>query len=123
MPRCSPPSSPWPMRPFGECSSIQSGGLLSNNLVFGVTMPAVTHAGVVVGYKQGGTLRSNYYVNCAVGGNTSNIGCDGADITDTDITLTGRTLYKDDKWNTICLPFSMTAAQVTAQLAPAPTSS
>ena len=75
------------------------------------------------GYKQGGTLRSNYYVNCAVGGNTSNIGCDGADITDNDITLTGRTLYKDDKWNTICLPFSMTAAQMTAQLAPAPTSS
>ena len=34
------------------------------------------------------------------------------------VTLSGRTLYKDDSWNTICLPFAMTAAQVTAQLAP-----
>ena len=35
------------------------------------------------------------------------------------VTLAGRTLYKDDQWNTLCLPFSMTAEQVTAQLAPA----
>ena len=34
------------------------------------------------------------------------------------VTLDGRTLYKDDSWNTICLPFAMTAAQVTDQLAP-----
>ena len=34
------------------------------------------------------------------------------------VTLTGRTLYKDGGWNTLCLPFSMTAEQVTAQLAP-----
>ena len=34
------------------------------------------------------------------------------------VTLSGRTLYKDNSWNTICLPFAMTAAQVTAQLAP-----
>ncbi len=27
-----------------------------------------------------------------------------------DVTLTGRTLYKDGKWNTICLPFDMTIA-------------
>ena len=35
-----------------------------------------------------------------------------------DVMLTGRTLYKDGDWNTLCLPFNMTAAQVTAQLAP-----
>ncbi len=35
------------------------------------------------------------------------------------VTLQGRTLYKDNSWNTICLPFSMTAEQVQAQLAPA----
>ena len=35
-----------------------------------------------------------------------------------DVTLQGRTLYKDDSWNTLCLPFDMTEAQVTAQLAP-----
>ena len=34
------------------------------------------------------------------------------------VILQGRTLFKDGKWNTLCLPFSMTAAQVTAQLAP-----
>ena len=36
-----------------------------------------------------------------------------------DVTLSGRTLYKDDSWNTLCLPFSMTADQVSSQLAPA----
>lgn len=35
------------------------------------------------------------------------------------VTLQGRTLYKDNSWNTLCLPFSMTSDQVTAQLAPA----
>ena len=34
------------------------------------------------------------------------------------VTLSGRTLWKDGDWNTLCLPFDMTAAQVTAQLAP-----
>jgi protein tyrosine/serine phosphatase len=38
--------------------------------------------------------------------------------TTTDIILQGRTLWKDGNWNTLCLPFSMTAEQVTAQLAP-----
>ena len=36
-----------------------------------------------------------------------------------EVTLTGRKLYKDGTWNTLCLPFSMTAEQVSAQLAPA----
>ena len=30
------------------------------------------------------------------------------------VTLQGRTLYKDGEWNTLCLPFSMTAAQIAA---------
>lgn len=34
------------------------------------------------------------------------------------VTLSGRTLIKDNSWNTLCLPFDMTAEQVTAQLAP-----
>ncbi len=34
------------------------------------------------------------------------------------VTLSGRTLYKDDAWNTLCLPFSMTEEQVAEQLAP-----
>ena len=34
------------------------------------------------------------------------------------VTLSDRTLYKDGDWNTLCLPFSLSAAQVTTQLAP-----
>ena len=34
------------------------------------------------------------------------------------VTLSGRTLYKDGTWNTLCLPFALTAEQVSAQLAP-----
>jgi len=30
------------------------------------------------------------------------------------VKLAGRTLYKDGKWNTLCLPFSLTAEQITA---------
>ena len=32
------------------------------------------------------------------------------------VTLAGRTLYKDGAWNTLCLPFSLTAAQVATTL-------
>ena len=35
------------------------------------------------------------------------------------VILQGRKLWKDGAWNTLCLPFAMTAEQVTAQLAPA----
>ena len=31
-----------------------------------------------------------------------------------DVTLSDRTLYKDGKWNTLCLPFSLSAAQIAA---------
>ncbi|MBR1879187.1 MAG: hypothetical protein IJ804_00290, partial [Prevotella sp.] len=31
-----------------------------------------------------------------------------------DVTLQGRTLYNDGKWNTLCLPFSLSAAQIAA---------
>jgi len=34
------------------------------------------------------------------------------------VKLSGRTLYKDGSWNTLCLPFSLTVAQVTNQLDP-----
>ena len=33
------------------------------------------------------------------------------------VTLSGRTLYKDGKWNTLCLPFSLTAEQIAAHAA------
>lgn len=31
-----------------------------------------------------------------------------------DVALTGRTLYKDGKWNTLCLPFALSTEQITA---------
>ncbi len=34
------------------------------------------------------------------------------------VTLSGRTLYKDGAWNTICLPFSLTAEQISTYLSP-----
>ncbi len=34
------------------------------------------------------------------------------------VTLSGRTLYKDGTWNTLCLPFNLSAEQVAQQLAP-----
>ena len=34
------------------------------------------------------------------------------------VLLTSRKLYKDGSWNTLCLPFDLTAEEVTAQLAP-----
>ena len=34
------------------------------------------------------------------------------------VTLSGRTLYKDGAWNTLCLPFALSAQQVSSQLAP-----
>lgn len=34
------------------------------------------------------------------------------------VSLSGRTLYKDNNWNTLCLPFDMTAEQVNVQLNP-----
>ncbi len=32
-------------------------------------------------------------------------------VEDVDVTLSGRTLYKDGDWNTLCLPFNLTTAQ------------
>ena len=55
-------------------------------------------------------LIDNAYNNTMISRNTGK---------ETSVMLYGRTLWKDGKWNTLCLPFSMTAEQVTSQLAPA----
>ena len=34
------------------------------------------------------------------------------------VTLSGRTLYKDNSWNTICMPFAMTAEQIALEGSP-----
>jgi len=44
----------------------------------------------------------------------------GANGGERNVTLSGRTLYRDGNWNTLCLPFNMTASQIAAsQLADA----
>ena len=50
--------------------------------------------------------------------NTASITAWAADGQPHNIVLQGRTLYKDGSWNTLCLPFTMTANQVAAQLNP-----
>lgn len=50
--------------------------------------------------------------------NSAGIAALAAAGTPANIMLDGRTLYKDGAWNTLCLPFNLDAAQVTAQLAP-----
>ena len=44
--------------------------------------------------------------------NTNNI--DNNDEQTRNVVLSDRTLYKDGKWNTLCLPFNLTAAQIAA---------
>jgi len=47
--------------------------------------------------------------------NTSNsTAIQNADDQMSEVTLSGRTLYKDGKWNTLCLPFDFTAEQIAA---------
>ena len=69
----------------------------------GITYPAnaFTQVGCVVG-----TLLDN-----ADNANTINV----MEVASTNnITLSGRTLYKDGEWNTICLPFDLSAEQIAA---------
>ena len=65
------------------------------------------------------TLYAQWAVNDAtieLGNGSTNNGAIIADLKGQtrNVTLTGRTLFKDGKWNTLCLPFSMTAAQIAA---------
>lgn len=61
----------------GDCTA----GTLRYNIAIGCTVPAVNLAGAIVGYNYVATTEYNYYSNCAVGTNTSNIGYAWGDIT------------------------------------------
>ena len=58
--------------------------VVKNCLAIGVTIYGNSDVGAIVGYNSGGTLSHNYYSDCTVGGNTSGIGCNRADIEDND---------------------------------------
>ena len=67
---------------------------------------------MVKAYANGILVGGTYYVAPATvtladgSDNTETI--TGADGYVADVTLSGRTLYKDGAWNTICLPFNVT---------------
>lgn len=117
----------------GIAGSNKSGCTLSNNVVVGANISANSNYGAIVGYNNSGNLDHNYYADCT---GTNIGGCDGADVNEEDgaelaialydtkdnanattisqnigktrnVILADRTLYKDGKWNTLCLPFNL----------------
>lgn len=118
----------------GIAGNNEPGCTLSNNVVVGANISAKSNYGAIAGCNNGGNLGHNYYADCT---GTNIGGCDGADVNEEDgaeraialydtkdnattisqninVILAGRTLYKDGKWNTLCLPFSMTDEQIAA---------
>lgn len=128
----------------GIAGSNEPGCTLSNNVVVGASISANNNYGAIAGINQidqklgiQGKLDHNYYADCT---GTNIGGCNGADVKEEDgavsaialydtkenattisnntgehnVILAGRTLYKDGKWNTLCLPFSMTNEQIAA---------
>ena len=59
---------------YGGIVGYATGGTISNCLAVGVTIPAVLKMGAIVAVNAGVTLTANYYLNCTVGGNTTNVG-------------------------------------------------
>ena len=61
----------------------ENRGTVSNNFAFDVTIGNIdSYYGAIVGENTYlAILSNNYYFNCTVSGRTSNIGCDGADVT------------------------------------------
>ena len=64
---------------FGGIVGACTDGTLRNNIAIGCTMPAVHWAGAIIGFLQSGDTEYNYYSNCTVGTNISNIGYGGND--------------------------------------------
>ena len=125
---------------FGGIVGACTGGTLRNNIAIGCTVPAVNLAGAIIGYNYVATTEYNYYSNCTVGSNTSNIGYAWGDITtdpedatkhpDGAVPLAATMLsetaampalssgekvafYREFTWgkaSTICLPFDYTPA-------------
>ena len=73
-----------------------------------------TCTSVVIGSKAGAVERSPYYYfpleNAS--SNTAKITAFNGNVCD--VTLKDRTLYQNNSWNTLCLPFSMTAEQISS---------
>ena len=119
----------------GIAGNNEPGCTLINNVVVGANISANSNYGAIAGCNNGGNLGHNYYADCT---GTNIGGCDGADTNGAELSnipyvvlyngsagdnnattisnntgehnviLAGRTLYKDGKWNTLCLPFNAT---------------
>ena len=62
-----------------------NGSVVSNNFVMSAYIDGGSHFGAIVGQiTEANALSNNYYRNCVVNNVTSNVGCDGADVTDND---------------------------------------
>ena len=70
-----------------------------------------------VGYEDNGVIKGGVTATLSDTGNNSALISALSSAKYANVTI-NRTLYKDGAWNTLCLPFDMTNAQVTAQLAP-----
>lgn len=100
--------------------------------------------GAIAGAHGSGTIENNYYSACSLEGLTPTIGTSSGDITDNDgavaalrhnadnntaisllaalpanleaynVSIADRTLYKDNCWNTLCLPFKLGKADAAA---------
>ena len=62
---------------FGGIVGSAEGSTLRNNIAIGCTVPAVRWAGAIIGFLQSGDTEYNYYSNCTVDTNASNIGYGG----------------------------------------------
>ncbi len=125
----------------GIVGNNEVSGVVKNCLAIGVTIKDSSNAGAIVGLNVNnsiqvtGTLSHNYYQGCKVGSATSNIGCNGADITDNDGAVPAKILsetqtsmptmtsgdkvaflreFTKDKASTVCLPFDIDATQAAA---------
>ena len=72
--------------------------------------------GMVKAYKNGIWFDGNFYgtpATVTLADNADNsTAISGADGCVADVTLSGRTLYKNNEWNTLCLPFSLSSEQI-----------
>ena len=106
----------------GGIVGYNQGGTIENCWVHPtVTIQGDDHVGGIVGYSGTSGTNKAYIKNCynfgaSITGNTAatttGTVCgknEGEPITTDGITLNGLTLYKDNHWNTLCLPFSVSS--------------
>ena len=75
-----------------------NSAIVSNCFCFDVTVTFTTgpRHGIIVGYNPNCVLTKNYYRNCKVGSATTNIGCNGADVTENNGAVMLHTLTLDE---------------------------